>query len=41
MQCSCGATTLDKIAESWTDENGYRYVSYRCRHCGKVIKVRV
>lgn len=32
---------MTKIAESWTDENGYRYVSYRCPNCGKIVKVRI
>ena len=39
MQCSCGAT-MTKIAESWTDKNGYRYISYRCPNCGKIEKIR-
>lgn len=40
MKCSCG-TPMQKIAESWVDNDGYRYISYRCPHCGNVIKVRV
>ena len=40
MKCDCGYD-MEKIAESWTDSNGNRYVSYRCPHCGKVVKVRV
>lgn len=39
MKCDCGAE-MRKIAESWTDKNGDRWVSYRCPNCGKIIKVR-
>lgn len=40
MKCSC-STEMIVIAESWTDENGYRYVSYRCPNCGRIVKVRI
>ncbi len=39
MKCDCGADMV-KIAESWTQANGDRYISYRCPVCGNVIKVK-
>lgn len=40
MNCPDCKAEMKKIAESWVDKNGDRYISYRCPHCGTVIKVK-
>lgn len=40
MKCpECGCE-MRKIAESWTDENGDRWISYVCPNCKTVTKVK-
>lgn len=40
MNCPECGRPMRKIAESWVDKDGNRWISYSCPFCHTVIKVK-